>query len=86
MEEKIQLITDELTKLLLHKNKSYGNAALEPLQIFSNKCKVGTRIDDKLSRVKNNTELNPNDVIDIMGYLVLVCIEKNITDFSKYYE
>lgn len=77
-------VTNSLAKLLNHKNKKYGNAALEPLNIFSGKTKVGQRLDDKLARVKNSEELRKNDVSDLMGYLVLTCIEKGWDNFDEF--
>lgn len=77
-------ITNSISDLLEYKNKKYGNAVLEPLQIFSGKCKAGTRLDDKLGRVKNSGELRKNDVIDLIGYLILTCKEFGWTDFSEF--
>lgn len=77
-------ITDSVASLLEFKNKKYGNSALDPLNIFSGKCKVGQRLDDKLARVKNNDTLQKNDVADLIGYLVLVCKENNWTNFDEF--
>lgn len=77
-------ITDSIADLLIYKNFKYGNAVLEPLQIFSGKCKAGTRLDDKLGRIKNSVELRKNDVADLIGYLILTCKENNWTDFSEF--
>lgn len=77
-------ILDSLKSLLDYKNKQYGNSALQPMKVFSGKCKVGQRIDDKLSRVANSKELRTNDVVDILGYLVLVCKEKGWDNFDKF--
>ena len=73
-----------LSDLLKYKNEKYGNSALEPLQIFGNKCKVGTRLDDKLARVKNSTELKKNDIADLIGYLTLICVENNWSNFDEF--
>lgn len=77
-------ITESIADLLVYKNAKYGNAVLEPLQIFSGKCKAGTRLDDKLGRIKNSSELRKNDVADLIGYLILTCKENNWTDFSEF--
>lgn len=77
-------ILDSLKRLLNHKNKQYGNSALQPMNVFSGKCKVGQRIDDKLARVANSKELRTNDLVDILGYLVLVCKEKGWDNFDKF--
>lgn len=77
-------ILDSLKSLLDYKNKQYGNSALQPMKVFSGKCKVGQRIDDKIARVANSKELRTNDVVDILGYLVLVCKEKGWDNFNKF--
>jgi hypothetical protein len=68
----------EIAALLLEKNISYGNSALEPIQIFS-KANAGNqidiKIDDKLSRIKRGSEFPGEDtVLDLCGYLVLKLI------------
>ena len=40
------------------------------------------RLDDKVKRVKNSKELRKNDIIDLTGYLVLLCIEKDWLNFD----
>jgi hypothetical protein len=77
-------ITDSIAELLIYKNIKYGNAALKPMNIFQGKCKVGQRLDDKLARVKNNAELQKNDVADLIGYLTLVCVEKEWDSFDEF--
>lgn len=79
------------SNLVQEKNKRYGNAALEPLGVFSRHIKtenseslngILVRLDDKLKRVKHGDEIRKNDVSDLMGYLALLCVEKGWTDFS----
>jgi hypothetical protein len=77
-------VADSMASLLRYKNEKYGNAVLEPVNIFSGKCKAGTRLDDKLSRIKNNKELLKNDVSDLIGYLMLTCIEKGWDNFDEF--
>tara|TARA_R110002073_G_scaffold148366_4_gene301517 strand:+ start:19825 stop:20415 length:591 start_codon:yes stop_codon:yes gene_type:complete len=77
-------ITDSIADLLKYKNEKYGNAALEPLEIFQGKCKVGQRLDDKLARVKNGGELQKNDIADLIGYLTLVCVENGWDSFEEF--
>lgn len=77
-------ITNALAMLLNYKNKQYGNSALEPVSIFTGKCKSGQRIDDKLARVKNSTEIRKNDLVDLMGYFVLICKEKGWDNFDEF--
>ena len=66
--------------MLIDKNKKYGNSALEPKRIFSKASTVEqilVRIDDKLSRVANQSDLEDEDVLsDLLGYIVLLKIAK----------
>ena len=77
-------VTDSIADLLKYKNIKYGNSALEPMDIFQGKCKVGQRLDDKLARVKNGDSLKKNDVADLIGYLTLVCVEKKWDNFDEF--
>ena len=77
-------VADSMASLLEYKNEKYGNAVLDPLTIFSGKCKAGTRLDDKLGRIKNNKELLKNDVSDLIGYLMLTCIENGWDNFNEF--
>lgn len=65
----------EIASMLIEKNISYGNSALEPARIFStadSKEQLKVRIDDKLNRVKNNKGFaGDNDIDDLIGYLIL---------------
>jgi hypothetical protein len=83
-----------MNKLLVHKNKNYGDSALNPLGLFtkfvSEKNDAGlnsilVRLDDKMMRIKNAKELRLNDVMDVMGYLTLLMIAMGATeeDFKK---
>ena len=66
--------------MLIEKNISYGNSALDPVRIFSTADsteQLKVRIDDKLNRVKNNQGYaGDNDIDDLIGYLVLYKISK----------
>ena len=66
--------------LLKQKNESYGDAALNPIRVFS-KADSGdqllVRIDDKLSRIARGSEFPGDDTLkDLIGYLVLLLISK----------
>jgi hypothetical protein len=41
-----------------------------------------TRLDDKLKRIQNADTLRKNDVADVMGYLLLLCVQRGWIDFS----
>ena len=68
----------DIMNLLLKKNISYGNSALEPIGIFSKadaEQQIRNRIDDKLNRIKNGEHFeDDNDIDDIIGYLILLKI------------
>jgi hypothetical protein len=66
-----------LCKMQEEKDKRYGNSALKPLDIFAKHHSYGTRIDEKLARIKHSDKLRKNDVADIIGGLMLLCKEKN---------
>lgn len=70
----------EIAHMLIDKNISYGNSALEPARIFSTADsteQLKVRIDDKLNRVKNNQGYaGDNDIDDLIGYLILYKIAK----------
>lgn len=83
-ENNFKQITDSIASLLEYKNEKYGNSALEPLNVFQGKCKVGQRLDDKLARVQNNITLQKNDVADLIGYLFLVCKENDWNNFDEF--
>ncbi len=80
-------VGEGLTSLLLYKNEKYGDTALNPLNVMSKSPaleKLLIRADDKISRIKNSTELRPNDVIDLMGYLTLICVHQGWDNFDKF--
>ena len=79
-------ILNSAKELLLYKNKMYGNSAIQPLNVFSkNNAETGIlqRIDDKLSRVKNNTILRKNDIVDLLCYGILFCVAKDWLNFDE---
>ncbi len=78
----VEEVLDSIEKMLIEKNRKYGNSALEPLGVFSQlSAKEGLliRIDDKLKRIKNGSlDKDDEDVVnDLIGYLVLLKISEN---------
>jgi hypothetical protein len=75
-EAKVMNVLDGVYDMLMSKNEKYGNSALEPIRIFSSTDSVEqikVRLDDKLSRIKQSSSDEDEDVIkDILGYLVLL--------------
>lgn len=76
--DKVQDVLKGLENLLVEKNKSYGNSALDPVRAFSKVStqeQIRVRIDDKLSRLIRGKEFNDEDTVnDLIGYLVLLKI------------
>jgi hypothetical protein len=74
----IMRICLEIMQMLIEKNISYGNSALNPARIFAksdNIEQIKVRIDDKINRVKNNQGFaGDNDIDDLIGYLILLKI------------
>ena len=72
----------EIAHMLIKKNISYGNSALEPVRIFSKagpREQLHVRIDDKLNRLMKGTEYpGDNDIDDLIGYLILLKVAKSI--------
>ena len=71
----IATICDQIKELLLEKNRKYGDSALNPVRVFSNASpleQIRVRLDDKLSRLRNQQNDEDEDVLtDLIGYLVL---------------
>jgi hypothetical protein len=77
----IKWTCNEIRDLLLAKNKSYGDSAIEPDNIFSkldNAQAICARIDDKLSRIKNKglDDETEDTLDDLIGYLILLKIAR----------
>jgi hypothetical protein len=81
---KIKKITESLGDFLVEKNKRYGDSALEPLEgvKYSVEDGIKIRLSDKVKRVINSDNLRKNDILDILGYMVLLCAHKNWTNFN----
>ena len=79
-ESSITQVILDIEKMLIEKNRAYGDSALEPVRIFSKAQTIEqlyVRIDDKLSRVEGGHEYPGDDTIkDLIGYLVLLLIAK----------
>ena len=80
-EHQVRTILTELGDLIIEKNAKYGDAILNPMQIFSKQTpieRVKSRLDDKLSRIARGDGTGDEDtVLDLMGYLVLLKIAES---------
>lgn len=73
---------DALKTMLLAKNASYGNSALDPVRIFSRADaveQIKVQLDDKLSRLARGSGAETEDVHrDISGYLILLRVAERL--------
>jgi hypothetical protein len=77
--DKIIAVGQEVIDLLIEKNESYGDSALEPANIFADGDAVqnlSARIDDKLMRIKTKgfDGYEEDNIKDLIGYLILLKI------------
>jgi hypothetical protein len=83
---KISEVCDEVKSMLIAKNKSYGDSALNPVRIFStsnNVEQLHVRVDDKLSRIsRGGSFVGDNDIDDLIGYLILLKIARELNDVN----
>jgi hypothetical protein len=74
--DRIKAASGRVLDLLLEKNESYGDTALNPLRVLSKLDAyegLAVRADDKLSRLKNAPEAFQEDaLLDLAGYLILM--------------
>lgn len=71
----LELALGEIADLLLAKNRSYGDSALNPIRILSRadpQEALRVRIDDKLSRLARGTGDQEDTILDLIGYLVML--------------
>ncbi len=84
--EELDTLLSNLSKYLKTKNKKYGKSSLEPVGVFSEgnpNTLLLVRIDDKLSKIKNSTDIKKNDVVELVGFLILFMLYKGWTDFEE---
>lgn len=92
-QDKIKRVGQEVIDLLIEKNKSYGDSALEPANIFAKGDAVenlSARIDDKLMRIKTKgfDGYEEDNVKDLIGYLILlkIALENKEKPLKKWQE
>ena len=79
-QKKIKEVIRNVERLLIAKNKQYGDSVMEPIGLYAKgnpEELVRVRIDDKLSRLKSGDDSIESDidiVEDLIGYLVLLRI------------
>ena len=82
----IAKVCDDIKSMLVAKNKSYGDSALNPVRIFAtsdNVEQLHVRIDDKLSRIsRGGSFVGDNDIDDLIGYLILLKIARELNSVN----
>lgn len=78
----ISNVCDEVKGILLVKNLKYGDAALNPIRVFSKANtleQLNVRIDDKINRIMNRRDDEDEDPeLDLIGYLILKRAHKRL--------
>jgi hypothetical protein len=78
--EELNKVLKEVGAMLEQKNTAYGDAALNPVRIFSKADpleQLKVRIDDKLSRLARGSADGEDVIHDLLGYLVIYRIQMN---------
>ena len=79
-QQKVHSVLVDLEKMLVEKNRAYGDSALNPVRVFSTadpREQLWVRIDDKLSRLARGKAAGEDVLKDLLGYLVLLQIAEN---------
>lgn len=77
----LESLVSEIVEMLVKKNESYGNSALDPIRVFSKADRIEqikVRIDDKLSRIYRGKEIGEDTINDLIGYLLLLKMEMQL--------
>lgn len=84
--EELDDVLKEVRDMLVAKNTAYGDAALNPVRIFSKADaleQLKVRIDDKLSRLARGFNAGEDVIHDLLGYLVIYRIQtKRLNNFD----
>jgi len=71
----------DVVEMLLEKNISYSNSAMDPLNVLSNATpedQIKMHIDNKLTRLKYQKEFQNEDSLkDLAGYVILLMVLKS---------
>jgi len=78
--EEILVAGLDVVEMLLEKNISYSNSAMDPLNVLSNATpedQIKMHIDNKLTRLKYQKEFQNEDSLkDLAGYVILLMVLK----------
>lgn len=74
-------VLKEISDMLVQKNAAYGDAAMNPIRVFSRADpmeQLKVRIDDKLSRICRGHNAGEDVIKDLIGYLVIYKIQQDV--------
>lgn len=85
--KKISEVCEEVEQMLIKKNLSYGDSAINPIRIFATSLpleQINVRIDDKLNRIMNRRGYKgDDDELDLIGYLILKQVARRLQSADK---
>lgn len=79
----IEAECDALKRMLLEKNRAYGDSALSPMRVFSKADpieQIRVRLDDKISRLARGAAAGEDVELDMLGYLILLRVAKKMAE------
>lgn len=77
--EDVRAVAADVVTMLIEKNESYGDSALDPVRVFSRAPVVEqllVRIDDKLSRLARGDAAGEDVERDLLGYLIILRVAR----------
>lgn len=78
---------EDIRTMLIAKNASYGNSALDPVRLFAKSDaveQIKVRIDDKISRlVRGHEAFGDNTGDDLLGYFVLLKVAQMLQEEAR---
>ena len=83
----LDAVIGEIRTMLIAKNKAYGDAALDPVRIFSKANtleQIDVRIDDKLSRIVRGQSAGEAIYSDLVGYLLIRRVAQRRINDNQY--
>lgn len=75
----VNAVLADVGRMLIEKNQAYGDAALNPVRVFSRADageQLRVRLDDKISRIARGEAAGEDQIADMLGYLVLLTIHE----------
>lgn len=77
--DEVDTVLADVGRMLIAKNQAYGDAALNPMRVFSSADtgeQLRVRLDDKISRLARGEAAGEDQIADMLGYLVLLTIHE----------